>query len=78
MRDRRMTASSRRFNKEIKDDLFQEVTSTSKLFREVSKSFGLGPETLRNWLRKYLDASGGTEVDLTRTERPILAMRNLQ
>lgn len=55
-----MTASRRRFS--------QEVISTSKPIREVAESYGVGPETLRNWLIKYRDANGGTEEDLTLTE----------
>ena len=47
----------------------QEVISTSKPIREVAESYGVGPETLLNWLIKYRDANGGTEEDLTLTER---------
>ena len=64
-----MTASRRRFSQEFKDELCQEVISTSKPIREVAESYGVGPETLRNWLIKYRDANGGTEEDLTLTER---------
>ena len=64
-----MTASRRRFSQEFKDELCQEVISTSKPIREVTESYGVGPETLRNWLIKYRDANGGTEEDLTLTER---------
>ena len=44
-----MTASRRRFSQEFKDELCQEVISTSKPIRE--------------------DALGGTETELTVTER---------
>ena len=64
-----MTASRRRFSQEFKDELCQEVISTSKPIREVAESYGVGTETLRNWLIKYRDANGGTEEDLTLTER---------
>lgn len=56
-----MTASRRRFSQEFKDELCQEVISTSKPIHEVAESYGIGPETLRNWLIKYRDAHGGTE-----------------
>jgi transposase len=32
-------------------------------------AYGVGPETLRNWLIKYREANGGTESDLTVSER---------
>ena len=64
-----MTASRRRFSQEFKDELCQEVISTSKPIREVAEAYGVGPETLRNWLIKYRDANGGTQEDLTLTER---------
>ena len=64
-----MTASRRRFSQEFKDELCQEVISTSKPIREVAEAYGVGPETLRNWLIKYRDAHGGTATELTVTER---------
>ncbi len=64
-----MTASRRRFSREFKDELCREVISTSKPIREVAEAYGVGPETLRNWLIKYRDLNGGTEEDLTLTER---------
>ncbi|WP_116420153.1 IS3 family transposase [Subtercola boreus] len=64
-----MTASRRRFSQEFKDELCQEVISTSKPIREVAEAYGVGPETLRNWLVRYRDARGGTETELTITER---------
>ena len=64
-----MTASRRRFSQEFKDELCQEVIATSKPIREVAEAYGVGPETLRNWLIKYRDAHGGTETELTVTER---------
>ena len=63
------TASRRRFSQEFKDELCQEVVSTSKPIREVAEAYGVGSETLRNWLIKYRDAHGGTETELTVTER---------
>lgn len=64
-----MTASRRRFSQEFKDELCHEVVSTSKPIREVAEAYGVGPETLRNWLIKYRDTHGGTETELTVTER---------
>ncbi len=64
-----MTASRRRFSQEFKDELCLEVISTSKTIKAVAVSYGVGQETLRKWLIKYRDANGGTEVELTLTER---------
>ena len=64
-----MTASRRRFSQEFKDELCQEVISTSKPVREVAEAYGVGTETLRNWLVKYRAAHGGSETELTVTER---------
>ena len=64
-----MTAARRRFGQEFKDELCQEVISTSKPIKEVAVAYDVGPETLRNWLIKYRDAHGGTETELTLSER---------
>ncbi|MET3810931.1 transposase [Arthrobacter sp. UYEF3] len=64
-----MTASRRRFIQEFKDELCCEVISTSKPIKDVATAYGVGPETLRNWLVKYREANGGTEEDLTVSER---------
>ncbi len=51
-----VTASRRRFSQEFKDELYQEVISTSKSIMAVAVAvavalaYGVGPETLRNWL----------------------------
>jgi transposase len=64
-----MTAARRRFTQEFKDELCREVISTSRPIKDVATSYGVGPETLRNWLVKYREANGGTETDLTVPER---------
>lgn len=67
---RAVTASRRRFSQEFKDELCQEVISTSKTIKEVALAYGVGPETLRNWLIKHRETHGGTEeAELTLTER---------
>ena len=63
-----MSASRRRFSQEFKDELCQEVIATSKTIKDVATAYGVGPETLRNWLNKYREANGGTEAELTLTE----------
>lgn len=64
-----VSASRRRFSQEFKDELCQEVIATSKTIKDVAVAYGVGPETLRNWLNKYREANGGTEAELTLTER---------
>ena len=64
-----MTASRRRFSQEFKDELCLEVISTSKTIKDVAVAYGVGPETLRNWLNKYREVNGGTEAELTLSER---------
>ncbi|MET4782795.1 transposase [Glaciihabitans sp. UYNi722] len=64
-----MSASRRRFSQEFKDELCREVITTSKPIRDVATAYGVGPETLRNWLMKYREANGGTETELTVSER---------
>jgi transposase len=64
-----MTASRRRFTREFKDELCCEVIDTSKPIKDVATAYGVGPETLPNWLGKYRETHGGTEEDLTVSER---------
>ena len=47
-----MTASRRRFSQEFKDELCREVVSTSKTIKAVADEYGVGAETLRDWLKK--------------------------
>jgi len=64
-----MSATRRRFAQEFKDELCREVISTSKPIKEVARAYGVGPETLRNWLHKYREAHGGTDSELSVPER---------
>lgn len=64
-----MSASRRRFSQEFKDELAREVIETSKPVVEVAKAYGVGPETLRRWVLKYRESQGGTETELTVSER---------
>jgi len=52
-----MTASRRRFSQEFKDELCREVINTSKSIKDVATAYGVGPETLRNWLIKHRGAN---------------------
>jgi transposase len=63
-----MTASRRRFSQEFKDELCREVISTSKTIKAVAEEYGVGAETLRNWLKKYrathaTESQGGVTLD---------------
>ena len=64
-----MSASRRRFSQEFKDELCQEVITTSKTIKDVAVAYGVGPETLRNWLNKYRQTHAGTESEVTLDER---------
>lgn len=64
-----MTAARRKFTQEFKDELCREVINTSKPIKDVAEAYGVGPETLRNWLIKHREANGGTETELTIPER---------
>lgn len=64
-----MSASRRRFSQEFKDELAREVIDTSKPVVDVAKAYGIGAETLRRWVMKYRESHGGTESDLTVSER---------
>ena len=46
-----------------------EVINTSKPIKGSAVAYDVGPETLRNWLIKHREANGGTESELTVTER---------
>jgi len=59
----------RRFSQEFKDELCQEVITTSKTIKDVAVAYGVGPETLRNWVNKYRETHGGTETEVTLDER---------
>jgi transposase-like protein len=66
-----MSVTLPRFTQEFKDELCREVISASKSIKEVGHPYGVGPETLRNWLHD----SARSSSDLPGP--PILAMQHL-
>lgn len=64
-----MSATRRRFSQEFKDELCREVIDSSKPVKTVATEYGVGVETLRNWLKKYKQAHGAAEKDLNVSER---------
>jgi transposase len=64
-----MSAARGRFTQDFTDELCRELINTSKPIKDVATAYGVGPETLRNWLGKYRETHGGTEADLTVSER---------
>ena len=64
-----MTAARRKFTQDFKDEFCREVINTSKPIKDVADAYGVGPETLRNWLIKHREANGGSETELTVPER---------
>ena len=61
--------SRRRFTQEFKDELCQEVIASSKPIKDVAASYGVGAETLRNWLAKYRADNPVTERPVSGSER---------
>nr|BFF07019.1 hypothetical protein GCM10023233_19880 [Brevibacterium otitidis] len=70
-----MSTSRRRYSQEFKDQLCEEVVSQSKTIRSVADAYGIGAETLRNWVKKYKAARGEDEAQtpLSGSERARLA-----
>jgi transposase len=66
-----MAASSRRYSQEFKNQLCEEVISTSKTIQSVAASHGIGDETLRSWLKKYREEHkpAATEDPVAGSER---------
>lgn len=64
-----VSSSRRRFSQEFKDELAREVVDSSKPIVEVAKAYGIGAETLRRWVLKYREVRGGTETEVTVSER---------
>jgi len=51
----------RRFAQDFKDELCREVIDTSKPIKDVADAYGVGTETLRNWIIKDREVNGGSE-----------------
>ncbi len=45
------------------------MIATAKTIKEVAVAYGVGPETLRNWLITYRKADGGAEDELSLPKR---------
>ena len=58
-----------RSTQEFKDELCREVISASKPIRDVATAYGVAPEILRKSLIKFREVNGGTEIEMTVTER---------
>lgn len=48
-----MKVAPRRFTPEFKAEAVRAVIDTSSTVAGVAREFGVGPETLRNWVNKY-------------------------
>ena len=64
-----MATSRRTFTQEFKDELCREVITTSRPVKDVAVAYGVGTETLRNWVNKYRSAQGGEDAELSLPER---------
>lgn len=58
-----MSVSQRKFTQEFKDELCREVVSRSKAIIDVADAYGVGAETLQEWLMKYREQHGGTDQE---------------
>jgi transposase len=63
------SSSNRRFSQEFKDELVREVVDSSKPMADVARAYGVGAETLRRWVLKYREVRGGTDTEVTVSER---------
>jgi transposase len=64
-----MVTSRRKFNQEFKDELCREVIATPRPIKDVAEAYGVGAETLRNWVNRYRIAHGGEDAELSLPER---------
>lgn len=74
-----------KFSPEFKTQLVREVIDNSRTVASVAREYGVGPETLRNWVKKYrathpdalppVNASERDELDRLRKENRELKMQ---
>lgn len=61
--------ASQRFSLEFKDQLVRAVIDESRTIASVAREYGVGSETLRNWVRKYRAEHAGDEPEVSGAER---------
>lgn len=63
----------RKFSEEFKAEAVRAVIESSRTVADVAREYGIGAETLRNWVNKYRREHAGDEPELAEPERAELA-----
>ncbi len=63
----------RKFSDEFKSEAVRAVIESSRTVVDVAKEYGIGSETLRNWVNKHRREHAGDEPELKEPERVELA-----
>lgn len=58
-----------KFSPEFKDEVVRAVIDSSRTLASVAREYGVGAETLRNWVNKYRREHAGESPDITGDER---------
>lgn len=64
-----MEVAPRKFSQELKDEAVRAVIDNSRTIASVAREYGLGAETLRNWVRRYRIEHAGEEPAMSEPER---------
>lgn len=63
----------KKFSPEFKAEVVRAVIESSRTIAEVAREYGVGPETLRNWVNAYRREHADEQPELTENERNELA-----
>lgn len=63
----------KKFSEEFKVEAVRAVIESSRTIADVAKEYGIGAETLRNWVNKHRREHAGEEAELSEPERQELA-----
>ena len=55
----------KKFSPEFKSEVVRAVIESSRTIAEVAREFGVGPETLRNWVNAYRREHADETPELT-------------
>ena len=59
----------KKFSPEFKAEVVRAVIESSRTIAEVAREYGVGPETLRNWVNAYRREHADETPELTENER---------
>ena len=60
---------SSKFSPEFKKQLVGEVVKGNRKIAHVAREYGVGPETLRNWVKKHRAENPSGDLELSDSER---------